>query len=214
MKKKLLIASLALTIPVLAETKAKTETKVLAFAGSTRADSYNKKLIKEAAEILSQMGTTVTVIDLIDYPMPFYDADLEAKQGMPKHAKSFRDLLINSDAIIISSPEYNSSLSAVLKNAIDWASRSEEGQYSQEAFKGKKFAIMSAAPGKGGGGRGLVHLRSIIEAVGGEVIEPQVKVANAANAFGKNGKLENPLLKQELTQEVQALLTAKSLSLK
>lgn len=180
--------------------------KVLAFAGSTREDAYNKKLIKQAAELARQRGAIVTLIDLREYSMPLYDADLEIKQGMPSNAKLFKKLMIDSDAIIIATPEYNGSISAVLKNTIDWASRTEDGKGSREAFKGKKFAIMSASPGGGGGGRALVHLRSILEALGGEVIPLQVTVPNASQAFNDKGGFASPALKEGLQNEIDQLL--------
>lgn len=201
MKQILLLVCLAFFAPAMAETK------VLAFAGSTRQDSSNKKLVKEAAAIAMQMGASVKVIDLKDYPMPLYDADLEASQKMPENAKRLRQLMISCDAVIIASPEYNGSISAVLKNALDWASRNENGQSSRDAFKGKKFALVSASPGGGGGARALVHLRAIIENVGGEVIPLQVSVPNAYTAFDANGSLQNPALKKELQQEMRQLLS-------
>ena len=174
--------------------------KVLAFAGSTREDSYNKKLVREAAGLAKQMGATVTVIDLKDFPMPFYDGDLEASQGLPPQAKRLRALMMDSDAIVIATPEYNGSVSAVLKNAIDWASRDEKGQFSGEAFAGKKFALMSASPGGGGGARALAHLQTIIENVGGQVLDQRVAIAKAYNV--KN-LTDNTQLKQEMQQLTQ-----------
>lgn len=121
MKKRfLLFACFAAAFPLFAEPN------ILVFAGSLRADSYNKKLAKDAAEAAGKMGAQVTLIDLKDFPMPFYDADLEASQGLPKNAKRLRDLMIASDAVIVSTPEYNHSIPAVLKNTIDWVSRSEK----------------------------------------------------------------------------------------
>ncbi len=196
-KKCLLFVCLALIMPLAAQVK------VLAFAGSTRKDSYNKKLVAQAAEMARQKGAKVTVIDLLDYPMPLYDGDLEAKQGLPTFAKKFRELMIQNDAIIIASPEYNGSISAVLKNALDWASRGEKGQYSPDAYQGKKFAIMSASPGKGGGIRGLVHLRAILEGLGANVMKDQVTVPEAFKAFDEKGKLsgeQNKKLQQEINQ--------------
>jgi NAD(P)H-dependent FMN reductase len=198
-KKCLLFVCLALIMPLAAEVK------VLAFAGSTRKDSYNKKLVAQAAEMARQKGAKVTVIDLLDYPMPLYDGDLEAKQGLPTFAKKFRELMIQNDAIIIASPEYNGSISAVLKNALDWASRGEKGQYSPDAYQGKKFAIMSASPGKGGGIRGLVHLRAILEGLGGTVMKDQVTVPEAYKAFDDKGKLSLEL-NRKLQQEINQLL--------
>lgn len=179
------------------------EMEVLAFSGSTRTDSYNKKLMDEAVEMARQMGATVTVIDLKDYPMPFYDADMEMKQGMPTNAKRLRNLMISNNAVIIASPEYNHSMSAVLKNALDWASRSEDGNPSREAFKGKKFAIMSASPGKGGGSKGLLHLRCVIEDVGGIVLPKQVSIPNAHRYFSEKERPENTALKEEIQQLLQ-----------
>ncbi len=173
---------------------------ILVFAGSTREGSYNKKLSKEAAEIARRLGANVTWIDLKDYPMPFYDADVEAK-GMPKNAKKLRDLMVANDMIVIASPEYNASIPAVLKNAIDWASRSD-GNASRSAFKGKKFALLSASPGKGGGARGLVHLKAIIEDVGGVVVSEQVSVPSAHAAFAED-KL--PQIVSQLEVEMKSL---------
>lgn len=182
------------------------EVKVLAFAGSTREDSVNKKLVLEAASYARQMGAKVTVIDLKDYSMPLYDEDLEAKQGMPAKAKQVRDLMINNQVILIASPEYNGSLSATLKNVIDWASRSEDKRPSRQAFQGKKFVIMSASPGSGGGARGLAHLRTIIENIGGTVVPQQVTLPDAYNAFDEQGHLKNPKTKADLQQLVKTAL--------
>lgn len=186
--------SIALIFPAFAETK------VLAFAGSSRKDSYNRKLICAAADIAKQLGATVTLIDLKDYPMPFYDADLEAQQGMPANAKQLRNLMINHDKIMIASPEYNASIPAVLKNALDWVSRGEDGQWSNQAFKGKKFAIMSASPSKGGGARGLVHLRSMIQTNGGIVVAKQVTIPQAHQYFAQHEATENRALKEEIQE--------------
>lgn len=97
MIKSILIAMLAVAGPLAAETK------ILAFAGSTRKDSCNKKLINNAAEIARKLGATVTVIDLKDYPIPFYDADLEKDQGMPENAKKIRNMMLESKGVIIAS---------------------------------------------------------------------------------------------------------------
>jgi chromate reductase, NAD(P)H dehydrogenase (quinone) len=175
------------------------EMKVLALSGSTRTDSYNKMLVQDAAKIARGMGATVTIIDLKDYPMPYYDRDVEVK-GMPKNVKKFRDLMVQSDAVIISTPEYNASVPAVLKNALDWASRSEDGKHSNDAFEGKRFALMSASPGKGGGARALAHLRVIIEDVDGTVVEDQVSITQAHKYFSQKDRAENPQLKAEIAQ--------------
>lgn len=200
MFKRLVLSCLVFIMPLIAEVK------VLAFAGSTRKDSYNKKLILLAAEIARQQGAKVTVIDLSEYAMPFYNADLEAKQGLPASAKKLRDLMLQNDAIMIASPEYNASIPGLLKNTIDWTSHDEKGQYSPDPFKGKKIAIMSASPGKGGGARALVHLRSILEAMGSNVLQAQVTVPEAYKAFDEKGKLVSGELNKKLQEEVQQLV--------
>jgi chromate reductase, NAD(P)H dehydrogenase (quinone) len=179
------------------------EIKILAFAGSTREDSFNRKLLRDAVEMARQMGASVTVVDLKDYPMPFYNAELEVKQGMPENAKRLRELMINHDAFIIASPEYNSSIPALVKNTIDWVSRSETGGSSKLPFEGKKFAIMSASPGKRGGSRALMHLRAVLEDVRGIVIPQQVTIPLAHEYFSEKQRPENHLLKEELQQLLQ-----------
>lgn len=182
------------------------EQKILAFAGSTRKDSCNKKLIENAAELARGMGAEVKIIDLKDYPIPFYDADDEQNKGMPENAKKLRNMMIESNRIIISTPEYNASLSGVLKNALDWASRSQDGKPSRDAFLGKKVAIMSCSPGNGGGARALAHLRAIISNIGGEVIPLEVAVPDCYSVFNSEGKLTNESIKGRLKAEIQQLL--------
>lgn len=185
------------------------ETTVLAFAGSTREDSVNKKLVVDAANVARRLGAKVTLINLGDYQMPFYDADVEAKEKMPAKAKELRELMMKSKVIMIASPEYNGSLSGILKNAIDWATRSEDGGPSRDAFKGKTFLIMSASPGQSGGSRGLVHLRSIIENVGGKIADKQITIPGAYSAFNEQGLLKDQNSQKELEQAVtQALKSA------
>lgn len=165
--------------------------KILVFAGSTRKGSFNKKLAKVAAKSLRDAGGEVTEIDLKDFPMPFYDGDLEDASGIPEHAKRFKELLKSHQAFFISSPEYNSSFSAVLKNAVDWASRSEKDEGSLVAFKGKVAGIVSASPGALGGLRGLVHLRSVLGNIGVVVIPDQFALGKANEAFDDAGNLKD-----------------------
>lgn len=93
--------------------------KILAFSGSARQESFNQKLVKLAARGVEQAGAQVTVVNLADYPMPIFNQDLEAVEGMPQHAKAFKELLIAHDGFLLASPEYNSAFSPLLKNAID-----------------------------------------------------------------------------------------------
>src|SRR5690349_10389273 len=150
--------------------------KILAFAGSLRKDSFNKKLVKLAAAGAKSAGADVTYIDLKELPMPIFDEDLEAAQGMPENAKKFKQLMISHDGLLISAPEYNSSISAALKNAIDWASRPEPNEAPLVAFDGKVVSLMAASPGALGGLRGLVTVRSILGNIKVIVLPEQIAV--------------------------------------
>ncbi|MGA7933345.1 MAG: NAD(P)H-dependent oxidoreductase [Kovacikia sp.] len=165
--------------------------KILAFAGSTRTDSFNKKLVKIAAAGARSAGAEVTYLDLGDLSIPLYDEDLEAKEGIPPGARKLKDLLLATDGILIASPEYNSSVSGVLKNAIDWASRPVEGEAPLACFADKVAAIMSASPGALGGLRGLVHLRSILGNIKVLVLPDQLAVPKAYEAFNADGSLKD-----------------------
>jgi chromate reductase len=165
--------------------------KILAFAGSLRADSYNKLLVRAAAEGARAAGAEVTYVDLKDLPMPIYDGDLEAAQGLPENARRFKTLLRNHDGFLIASPEYNSSISGALKNAIDWASRAEEGEPPLVAFAGKTAVLMAASPGGLGGLRGLVAVRSILGNIQVLVLPNQLAVGRAFEAFDKAGALKD-----------------------
>lgn len=165
--------------------------KILAFAGSLRRDSYNKKLVRAAAKFAEAAGGDVTYIDLADYPMPIFDEDLESRDGMPRKARQFKELLIASQGILISSPEYNSSISAALKNALDWASRPEPNEPPLVAFAGKVAGLMGASPGALGGLRGLVTLRSILGNIQVLVIPEQYALNKADQAFGPDGSLKD-----------------------
>ncbi|XWK91300.1 MAG: NAD(P)H-dependent oxidoreductase [Phormidium sp.] len=166
--------------------------KILAFAGSTRTDSYNKKLVQVAANGARAVGAEVTYIDLRDFPMPLFDEDLEKEEGTPESVRKFKELMIAHDGLLIACPEYNSSITPVLKNAIDWASRPGENAPPLAAFVDKVAAIMSASPGALGGLRGLVTVRSILGNIKVIVLPDQIAVPKAYEAFNLNGSLVDP----------------------
>ena len=166
--------------------------KILAFAGSSRINSINKKLVKVAAKGAEEAGAEVTLIDLLDYPMPIYNGDLEDKDGLPEHAKSFKQILTNHDGILIASPEYNSAFPALLKNAIDWASRAESPDEPRlSAYRNKVAGIMCATPGGSGGMKGLLFLRLQLEYLGMIVIPNQQSISQAYQAFNDQDELLN-----------------------
>jgi NAD(P)H-dependent FMN reductase len=168
--------------------------RILAFAGSLRRDSLNKKLVRVAADAVRAAGGDVTLIDLKDLPLPVYDGDLEAAEGIPPNARTLKELMKAHPGLLIASPEYNTSIPGALKNAIDWASRSEKGEPPLAAFEGRIAALLSASPGALGGLRGLLTTRSILSNIRVLVIPEQVGVPKANEAFGPDGKLLDPKL--------------------
>ena len=168
--------------------------RILAFAGSARSASFNKHLIKIAAQGARDAGAAVTLIDLKDYPLPLFDQDLEASEGAPENAVKLKQLFIAHDGLLISSPEYNSSFSPLFKNTIDWVSRSAPGEPGLAAFNGKVATIMSASPGALGGIRGLVHVRAMLGNINVVVLPQQMAIPKAMDAFDADGKLKDAKL--------------------
>ncbi|GAB4374945.1 MAG: NADPH-dependent FMN reductase [Elainellaceae cyanobacterium] len=177
--------------------------QILAFAGSARKDSYNKRVVQIAANGARAAGAKVTYLDFRDLPLPLYDEDLEAEHGIPENAIRLKELMKSHQGFLIASPEYNSSVTPLLKNAIDWASRPVEGEPSLAAFTDKVAGIMSASPGALGGLRGLVHLRSILGNIRVLVLPDQVAVMKAYEAFNLNGTLKD-LQQQESVEQIGA----------
>jgi len=164
--------------------------RILAFGGSLRRDSYNHKLVSIAAAGGREAGADVTVISLRDFALPVFDEDLEATSGMPESAKRLKALFLEHNGLIIASPEYNSSITAALKNAIDWVSRGEsDDEPALSALTGKTAVVCSASPGGLGGMRGLVHLRAILGSIGITVLPDQIAVGRAYEAFTPDGAL-------------------------
>jgi chromate reductase len=165
--------------------------RILAFAGSLRTASFNKKLVAIAAQGAREAGAEVTLCDLRDLPMPIYDGDDEAEHGLPDNARAFKRLLMEHHGVLIATPEYNSQFPAVLKNAIDWASRRENDEKPLVAFTGKVAGVMSASPGALAGLRGQALLRSQLAYLGMVVVPARVGVGRAGDAFDADGGLKD-----------------------
>jgi chromate reductase, NAD(P)H dehydrogenase (quinone) len=179
---------------------------ILAFSSSTRADSLNKKLIAIAVAGARAAGGTVDLIDLRDFPLPLYDGDLEAAEGLPRHAVTLKKLFADHRGLLVSTAEYNGSVTGVVKNAIDWVSRSATGQPSLESFTGKIAALVSAGLGPVGGFRSQAHLRQILGTVNVILLPNQWRIPNATAAhFDEAGNLKDATA-QKMTQEVGAAL--------
>ena len=163
--------------------------KILAFAGSTREASLNKKLLAIAVEGARGAGAEIKVVDLRDYPMPIYDGDLEEREGIPENCKRFHALLEAHDGLLIATPENNYSMSAVLKNTIDWTSRAFDDKPSRHYYSGKTAALISAA-GTVGGLVGMIHLRQVLNALKVLVIPEQYGIVFAFREVDENGDLK------------------------
>ena len=171
--------------------------KVLGFAGSLRQGSYNKALLRSAADLVSD-DMQLEIFDLEGIP-PF-NQDIE--QNMPDKVKEFKTKIREADAILIATPEYNFSVPGVLKNAIDWASR----PYGDNPFDGKPVAIMSASPGMLGGANAQFHLRQTCVFLNMYPInKPLVIVTFAQDKFDANGKLLDDNSKKFLGQLLENL---------
>jgi chromate reductase len=177
---------------VLVKKKRNKKLKIIAFAGSMRKESFNKKLVNYAALLLKDRGVNVEVVDLKELQIPVYDGDFEEKKGMPESVALLKKKMVGADGYMISSPEYNSSMPGGLKNAIDWVSRPEKkDKVRLAAFNSKVAFMMSASPGPGGGLRGIFALRYILSNILSVVVPEYFRVANAGSAFGADGELLN-----------------------
>lgn len=181
--------------------------KILAFAGSLRKDSYNKKILKIAIEGARLSGAIVKEIDLNDYPLPIYNQDDEDKEGLPKNAIELKKLMREHQGLLIASPEYNSSISGVLKNAIDWMSRKETPEEPMlDVFNGKMAALISASPSWMGGLRGLAILRTLLNNINVVVLSEQVILPMAHESFDEKDGLKD-LHKAETLKNIGKSLT-------
>ncbi len=165
--------------------------RILAFAGSARRESFNKQLIQIAVAGAKAAGAAVTLIDLADFTLPLFNQDLEAEQGLPEKAVELKKLFLENDGLLMSCPEYNSSIAPLWKNTIDWVSRQAPGEGPLAAYQGKVATLMSASPGRLGGLRGLVHVRSILGNIGVIVLPDQIAVSEAHGAFTPDGQLKD-----------------------
>ncbi|MDR0182765.1 NADPH-dependent FMN reductase [Lysobacter arvi] len=169
--------------------------RLLAFAGSLRQGSYNRRLVHVLAEGAREAGAQVTLIELRDYPLPIYDGDIEA-EGMPEHARRLQALMAGHDGLLVSTPEYNGSMPALVKNTLDWISRPiESGRSGVTLFQDKVAGIVSASPGPLGGLRSLLVLRDALAKLGLLVVPQQVAVGQAADKLTDYGVLNDDRLR-------------------
>lgn len=165
-------------------------TRVLILPGSARTGSLNTRLAHCAAASVQRAGGSATVVNLRDLALPIYDGDLEAAEGLPAGARALKAQFKAHDALLLCSPENNSSVSALLKNAIDWVSRADGGEAGLVPYQGKVALLTAASPGALGGMRGLRHLRDTLEGLGVLVLPQTLAVSGADKAFDAEGRLD------------------------
>ncbi len=182
--------------------------KILVFASSTRTGSHNVKLAALAAKELTLIDADVTRISLQDYPLPLYDADLDARSGQPANALKLKQMITAHHGVFIASAEYSASVTPLLKNAIDWVSRvREKGDPTYAAFKNRVFAISAASVGPAGGLPSLMALRQILElGCGALVIPEQVAIPAADQAFDDMDNLVDMRIANLFKAQLQRLV--------
>jgi NAD(P)H-dependent FMN reductase len=183
--------------------------KILCFSGSTRSGSINVRLLDSAVKELSVLDCEVTRISLEDYPLPIYNGDLEEKEGVPENAVKLAKLMSEHDGYFVTCPEYNGSLTPLMKNTIDWMTRVPAEQ--AVPFKDKVGAIAACSPGGMGGIAMLYHLREILVRLGSLIISEQVAVGNGFDAFDDHDKLKDKRSSQFLTASCKSLATKAAL---
>jgi len=182
--------------------------KILVVSGSLRTGSYNSRLAAIATKELALSDADVTLISLADYPLPFYDADLGAKSGPPANAVKLKHVLAAHPGVFIASPEYNASITPLLKNTIDWISVVRERDEAPLAvYQNRAFALGAASPGRSGGMQSLITLRQVL-AIGCRafVVPEQVTIPNAAEAFGDMDELKDIRAATQLKLVVRKLV--------
>ncbi|HWL05816.1 MAG TPA: NAD(P)H-dependent oxidoreductase [Xanthobacteraceae bacterium] len=174
--------------------------KILVLSGSTRSGSLNAKLAALAARELPALGAEATLISLADYSLPLYDGDLDKAQGPLPESLKLRETFAAHQGVFIASPEYNASVTPLLKNTLDWLGNARLGdEPSLAAYQNRAFAIGAASPGPSAGIQSLLALRQIL-AVGCRalVVAEQVAVPFAKGAFDDDGNLKDPGLTAQL----------------
>ena len=181
--------------------------KILVFAGSIRTGSYNARLAALAAKELALAGADVTRISLEDFPLPIYDGDDEAKSGVPAHARNLKQMMAEHQGVFIASPEYNASITPLLKNTIDWISRvRDRGEAPLAVFKGRVFALGGASDSPYGALRSLMALRQVLELGCGALVLPeQITVFRASEAFDEMDNLKEERAATSLKRVVARL---------
>ena len=181
--------------------------KILVIPGSLRTGSLNARLAAAAAYQFGQAGADVTRISLGDFPLPIYDGDLQTKSGVPKNAVNLKRMIGTHHGVLIVTPEYNSSVPPLVKNAIDWVTRVQDPHETRgQVFRDRAFAIAAASAGRLGGTRCLAALRLILSACRATVIPNQLALSFADEAYDEMDRLKHPADIEALNAMVRQLI--------
>jgi chromate reductase len=181
--------------------------KILVIPGSLRTGSHNARLAATTVREFAQAGVEVNLLSLIDYPLPIYDGDLQAKSGVPKQAVNLKRMMAAHHGVLLVTPEYNSSVPPLVKNMIDWVSRVQDQHEARgEVFRTRPFAIAAASEGRMGGARALAALRLILSSLQAMVIPRQLALSFADQAYDDVDRLKNPSDSEALKALVRQLI--------
>jgi chromate reductase len=185
-----------------------TAPRILAFAGSAKKASLNKKLIRIAANMANEQGADVNLVDLADFEAPVFNEDYEAKHGLPNSMKQLKVMMVSADGFLIATPEYNGFFPALIKNTFDWCTRVEKGETPMAPTTGKRVGIVAASPGGRGGIRAIPRLRDCLAEYGIMAVPGFATVPMAGDAFGEDGDLNNEASRNQVAGVVERLLAA------
>ena len=165
--------------------------KILAFAGSVRQESFNRRLLPAAIAGARAAGAEVNHIELADHPLPLFDQDKESREGLPDNARRLKTLMKESRGLLLACPEYNGSITPLLKNTLDWVSRRDGAESGSVPYRDKVVGLVSASAGRWGGMRGLRHVRDTLTVLGCIVLPEQYCLSGADLAFDENGAIKD-----------------------
>jgi NAD(P)H-dependent FMN reductase len=182
--------------------------RIVVMAGSSRRESLSRGVAAACAHAVKAAGAEVEHIELADYPAPLYNGDLEAEAGLPECIVRLQQRLYASDGLLVVNPEYNGSITPLLKNTLDWCSRpnpADRARSGGAVYAGRAAAVVGTSPGALGGMRVLFHVRDILGYLGMQVIPQQLAVAKAGEAVGEDGRLRDAA-QQEMLDKLAAAL--------
>jgi NAD(P)H-dependent FMN reductase len=183
--------------------------RIVVMAGSSRREALSRKVAAACVAPLAAAGADVDLVELADHPAPLYNGDLEVESGLPEGIVSLQQRLAAADGLLVVNPEYNGSITPLLKNALDWCSRpnpADRARSGGAVYAGRAAAVVGTSPGALGGMRVLFHVRDILGYLGMQVIPQQLAIGKAGEAVGDDGRLRDPAQREALDKLAQALV--------